>query len=204
VAKWQWWKNGEYEDEIGDTQAGPDFNVGPADVGNTEQQLAALARAPLGEPPVGFDVRCTFDSRIVNSYDFLLSATLMDGLNSGAPWIVTFQVPNGYRMIPREWEVYFDNPPSGLASNSTVTLQQQGAAIPNNGPIAIGSGTSDPIKTFFLCEENTNFGMTGHNSNLTSGIITGYVRVYGNLIAVSDVALPFAAANKNSLLRGSG
>jgi len=186
--------NQEYSQSRGDTQAPPDPFAGPADMAGSGPLVSAMEIAPLGEPPVGFDVRCTFDSRMINGYDFNLSAAITD--TSVTNWQATFIVPNGYRMIPREWTIYFDNPPPGLASNSTATLQQQSAGIPNNGPIMIGSGTTDPLKSFFLCEENTTFGIIGNNSNIFSGAVTGYVTVYGNLLSVLDVALPFAASNK--------
>jgi len=164
-----------------------------------------MYQAPLGEPPTDFDVRCVFDSRIVNGYDFNMSAAFSQP--SGGSWSVTFQVPNGYRIVPREWTVQYDSAVTGPSGNSTVNLTQQGAAVPYNQNIIIGMSTDEPIKSFFLCEENTSFGITGINSNVTV-TTTGSVTVYGNLIPVSDVALPLSVSNQqrlaNNLNVGSG
>jgi hypothetical protein len=159
-----------------------------------------MQQAPLGEPPSAFDVRSTYDSRPVNAYDFNYSAFLPSQNLINTPWEFTFNVPNGYRAVPRKWDVFYDTPPSGPSYNSTVTLLQQGAAVPNNGPIIIGMGTSDPIESFFICEENTTFGISGNvvgTVNSTQDSVIS-VNVYGNLIAVSEVALPFSVANPTS------
>lgn len=188
-----WWERDEYSESRDDFQAPPDFNdTGGADVAGVDFAVTSLYQTPLGEPPTEFDVRCVYDSRPVNGYDFnLSSAIVLSG--SATSWAVTFNVPNGYRMVPREWQVIYDNPPAIVAANSTVSLQQNGAGVPNNQGIIIGSGTTLPIKSFYVCEENTTFGITGF---VSTGNVTGAVNVYGNLIAVSEVALPFAVANR--------
>ncbi len=187
--------NPEWTEAVEDFQMPPDMrDTGASDMGAVAVSIAELDRTPLGEPRVGFDVRCVYDSRPVNGYDFNFSATAT-AVTTGN-WQVTFNVPNGYRIVPREWEIVYDGAPTGANKNSTVTIQQTGANLPNNGPIIIGTGTTHPIKTFFVCEENTTFGIIGRNTNLVAGTLDVNINVYGNLLAVSDVALPFEVANK--------
>lgn len=198
-----WWERGEWSDTRGDYQAPPDFNNSAgADLLGDAGATAEMLSTPLGEPPSDFDVRSVYDSRPINAYDFNFSGTAEEV--DTFPWTIAFTVPNGYRAVPREWHVFFDNPPTGPASASTVTLQQNGSGLPNNGPIIIGMGTgSDPIKSFFVCEENTTFGISGNVDTANSGHASLMsVNVYGNLIPVSEVALPFSIANKllNKLL----
>jgi hypothetical protein len=197
----EWWTRGEFADQVGDTQAPADLREsGIADMIGVDQAIDAMVATPIGEPDSDFDVRSVYDSRPVNAYDFNFSANAdLSSEGSGFSWTVTFTVPNGYRAVPREWDVLYD---PGFASansysDSFVTIQQSGAALPNNGPITVGIGTYDPIKTFFLCEENTTFGMTGFTALTNSSQASSVnVNVYGNLIPVSEVALPFCIANQ--------
>jgi hypothetical protein len=194
VKKMKW--NDEYSASREDYQEPPDMRDNASgDMGRSQQEsVDEMQRTPLGEPRVEFDVRCVYDSRPLNGGDFNLSITAVD--TSTTNWQATFVVPNGYRMVPRKWEVTFDNPPSGPNANSTATIQQNGANLPYNGPIIIGMGTSEPIETFFICEENTTFGIMGNNANFTGGSNVVNVNVYGNLLAATDVALPFEVTNR--------
>ena len=195
-----WWQKGEFADQRGDVQTGASYDQPGSDLLQDDTSIAQMQQAPLGEPPTAFDVRSVYDSRPVNGYDFNYSGSLPSQNLYNNPWTIEFNVPNGYRAVPRKWDVFYDTPPSGPSYNSTVTLLQQGAAVPNNGPIIIGMGTNDPIESFFLCEENTTFGITGNvvfTGNGTSDSVIS-VNVQGNLIPVSEVALPFSIANPTS------
>jgi hypothetical protein len=192
-----WWQREEFADQIGDYQATSVYEIPGADLVGQAAATAAMFQSPIGEPPTDFDVRCVFDSRIVNGYDFNFSAAIAG--TSSAGWSATFTVPNGYRIVPREWTVQFDNVFSGASANSTATIEQQGAAVPYNQNIIIGMGTDEPIKTFFLCEENTTFGIAGFNGNAITPY-TGSITVYGNLIPVTDVALPLSVSNQQKML----
>jgi hypothetical protein len=194
-----WWERDEFSEQRGDFQTGASWDQPGSDLLQDHASLTAMQSAPLGEPPTDFDVRCVFDSRIVNGYDFNFAANI-SGSYPGYGWSANFKVPTGYRAIPRKWSVQFDLPPTGIAANSTATIQQNGAALPNN-TVIIGMGTDEPIETFFLCEENTSFGIAGINSN-ASVTFTGNVNVYGNLIPVTSVALPLAVSNQRQI--GSG
>jgi hypothetical protein len=66
----------------------------------------------------------------------------------------------------------------------------------DNGPIEIEMGTFFPIESFFVCEENTTFGLRGTTNLIGSTAQAITVNVWGTLIAVSDAALPFSIANK--------
>ncbi len=199
-----WWMRQEFSEQRGDWQTGASLDIPGADLLQDDSSVAAMQQAPLTEPPSDFNVRSVFDARPVNGYDFNYSAAFTE--TGGELWQAQFNVPTGYRAIPREWTVFYDSPPPGPASNSTVTILQNGAAVPNNQNIIIGMGTGpDPIKTFFICEENTTFGIQGfveQTSNITQ-TSTMSVNVYGNLIAVTDVALPFAVANQINALVNS-
>lgn len=195
-----WWERGEFAEQRGDWQTGASYDQPGSDLLQDDASVAAMQQTPLGEPPTAFDVRSTYDSRPVNGYDFNYSAHFPSRNLINNPWSIQFVVPNGYRAVPRKWDVFFDSPPAGPSYNSTVTLLQNGAALPNNGPIIIGMGTNDSIDSFFICEENTTFGMSGNVvgvANTTQDSVIS-VNVYGNLLPVSDVALPFSIANPTS------
>jgi hypothetical protein len=190
-----WWQRDEFAEQIGDFQTGASVDQPGADLLFDDHAVAAMQATPLGEPSSDFDVRSVFDSRPVNGYDFNYSAPFSQtGGASGAGWSVSFSVPNGYRAVPREWSVQFDQTIGGPSSNSVASLTQGNSSVPNNNAIIIGMGTDRPIKSFFLCEENTLFGISGRNNNTSS--LTGSVVVYGNLIPTSDVALPLSIANQ--------
>lgn len=196
-----WWARDEFAEQRGDFQTNASFDQAGSDLLQDDSSVAAMQQAPLGEPPMAFDVRSVYDSRPVNGYDFNYSGFFASQNLNNNPWTLEFNVPTGYRAVPRKWDVFFDTPPGGPSYASTVTLLQNGAAVPNNGPIIIGMGTGDePIDSFFLCEENTSFGITGNVTaapNTTQDSVIS-VNVYGNLIPVSQVALPFSIANPSS------
>jgi hypothetical protein len=204
-----WWERGEWQDEVGDVQAPADLSAPSGlDLSSAQADTAAMEATPLGEPKINFDVRCVYDSRPVNGYDFNFSASVgLVPAGTGFTWAATFNVPNGYRIVPREWEIIFDQtPPAGIInaslSASTATILQNQAGLPNNQNIIVGMGTADPIKTFFICEENTTFGIQGFTPFAPAGN-PGFanINVYGNLIAVTEVALPFAVANEQAAYR---
>jgi hypothetical protein len=195
-----WWMRGEFAEQREEWQAQPSLDQPGADLLQDAASVASMQQAPLGEPKSDFDVRCVYDSRIVNGYDFNYSAAIHGSSSVG--WSATFNVPNGYRIIPRKWNVIFDIVIPGAAANSIASLQQQDSAVPNNQNIIIGMGTGDnPIESFFLCEENTTFGISGFNSNASTGY-TGAVTVYGNLIPVTDAALPLSVSNQRQIGTG--
>lgn len=190
-----WWMREEFADQQQDWQTGASWDQPGADLLQDAASISGMLSAPLGEPPTDFDVRCVYDSRIINSYDFNFTATISGSSTAG--WSAQFIVPVGYRAVPRKWAVQFDQLLTGPSGNSIATIQQNGGDLPNN-TVCIGMGTDEPIETFFLCEEQTTFGIAGFNSNPPSngGVFTGSVNVYGNLIPVSSLALPLAASNQ--------
>ena len=212
------WMRDEFAEQRGDWQTNASLDLPGADLLQDDASVSAMQSAPLTTPSVDFEVRSVYDSRPINAYDFNFSGASEFNAPSFpgtvATWQITFTVPTGYRAVPREWDVFFDDPPDIKASDNVVSLQQNGANIPNNGPIIVGSGTgARPIKSFFVCEENTTFGIQGAvtlgiNSTQSSTIS---VNVHGNLIPVSDCALPFTIADQlqnpillNNLLNGGG
>lgn len=196
-----WWMRDEFAEQRGEWQTNASLDVPGADLLGQEAATQAMQATPLTPPDVDFEVRSVYDSRPINGYDFNFSGTAEIDVNSSetGTWNVTFDVPTGYRAVPREWDVFFDIPPTVIASKNVVSIQQQNANIPNNGPIIVGMGTgARPIKTFFVCEENTTFGIEGTLTNSANSTQTTTISVncYGNLIPVSDCALPFTIADQ--------
>ena len=95
-----WWQRGEFAEQIGDWQAGACWDQPGADLLQDDTSVTAMQQAPLGEPKSDFDVRCVYDSRIVNGYDFNFSAAI-GGSSVGGGWSAVFVVPNGYRAFNR-------------------------------------------------------------------------------------------------------
>ncbi len=203
-----WWQRGEFAEQIGDWQATSCWEQPGADLLTDDAGLVSMQAAPLGEPTVDFDVRCVFDSRIVNSYDFNFSTAIaLIGTSAGGngSWSAIFTAPTGYRAVPRKWQVFFDDAPTGAASNSVASVSQGLAALPNNQNIIIGAGTGDnPIETFFICDELTQFGMFGINGNIGLLNTTGVVTCYGNLVPVTNVPLPLSVSNQQRISSQQG
>jgi hypothetical protein len=192
-----WWDRQENVYERGDFAADPDAaDYAGSDLVQDAPSIYAMERTPLGEPPVDFDVRCVYDSRPVNAYDFNLSQSFATTSSAPTIWSMQFVAPLGYRMIPKKFEILYDPVPPGPVVNSTVSILQQQTGLNNNQNIVVGGGGT--VDTFFIVEEQTTFGITGTNTN-TGGLtqtLNGVVNVWGQMIPVLDVALPFTAANK--------
>lgn len=170
----------------------------PPDPRDTSGYLAgakerAVGVAPVGTPPTFYDVRCVYDSRPVNAYDFNLTTTTA-ALPHGGFATTQFIVPSGYRAVPRKWMVSFEPIPVANPSDITFYPQAYGADVPNNA-VLIGSGTAAPIETFFLVEENATFGARIADPNALAGGNV-YIQVWGNLLPVTGVALPFEVSNR--------
>lgn len=167
----------------------------PPDLHDTSGNLAGakereVARTGLGEPPNFYDVRCVYDSRPVNGYDFNISTQLV----AHQLTFVDIVVPNGYRAVPREWTIDFVPIPVANVNDIIFFPQSNGADVPNNSRM-IGSG--GVVKTFFVVEENAVFNARFQDPG---GLITGtaYVQIYGNLLPVTGVALPFEVSNRKA------
>lgn len=182
---------------IRDVQYGPLMFQGPADLQTVMESVYGMQAAPLGDPNQPYDARAIFDSRPLNAFDGVFSAVLSVGPGEW-PEPIEFTAPLGYRVVPREWTVSYDAPGTGINANSTVTILLQGSALPYNGPITIGPGTTSPIETFFLVEEGATFGMTGSNSNISVGSTNVYVNVRVNLIPVTLGQLPYSVQNRKA------
>jgi hypothetical protein len=200
------WMRDEFAEQRGDWQTNASLDLPGADLLQDDAAVSAMQQAPLTMPPSDFSVRSVYDSRPVNGYDFNFSAvtqaTLVTNSTSAAVWFVNFNVPNGYRAVPRDWKIWLDPPAApGPSSASTVSLTQNGAAVPNNQDIIIGNGTTDPIESFFVCEENTTFGVTGATTLIPrdNDPVNVNVNVHGNLIPVDANALPYAIANQETV-----
>jgi hypothetical protein len=193
-----WWMRGEFSEQRGDWQATSCFELPGADLLQDASSETALSQTPLGEPRQAFDVRAVFDSRFVGSYDFNFSAEFVTTAAGGAVPAIEFNVPQGYRAIPRKWEVLLTVPTAAGGVFNNISFNYNNAAVPNNQQILFGlGGTEDPIETFFLCEEQTQFGAT-----ITLGAATiggfGVLTCHGNLIPVNSNALPFSIANQTA------
>jgi hypothetical protein len=192
-----WWARGEFAEQHGDWQTGASLDQPGSDLLGDDTAVTAMQATPLGEPPIAFDVRSTYDSRPVNAYDFNFSQNQAE-VSGGSVLIFLFNVPVGYRAVPRKWSVMLSIPTSPTSGNfNEISFQTNGGGVPNNQGIIFGSGgTDEPIETFFLCEEQTTFGCTLDLGPTISSGGQAVVNVYGNLIPVTTVALPFSIANE--------
>jgi hypothetical protein len=195
-----WWAREEFAEQRGDFQTNASLDLPGADLLGQDVAILAMQAAPVSMPPTEFEVHAVYDSRLINSYDFNFSGTAeVTVSNDTVVWAVNFNSPNGYRVVPREWHIFFDMPLQIKASSSLVSLTQNNAGVPNNGNIIVGMGTgSNPIKSFYPVEENTTFGVLGSitGNSATPQTTTIVVNCYGNLIAVTDSALQFAIADQ--------
>lgn len=218
--------NIEWQPYIQDKQWGPGINydqLPSADLIDLEALKDDLENAPLGDGPNNYDVRATYDSRLVNSYDFHF-AQLNALVIFNEIWTAGFMVPYGYRAVVRKIKVVYDNDLGGPYGNSWIiplanttppgsavitvnspygNIQQffysstsiaTGSGVPNNTQIPVGAG--DTIDTFFLVEEGTWFGCMGQDSNIEPiGAPTMSIDIYGQLIPSENMQLPFAIGN---------
>lgn len=170
----------------------------PADLSDpatrTPQALAdAMARTPIGEPPSAFDVRCTYDSRPTNGFDFNLIQVFEESTDDVL--IASFEVPLGYRAVPRKWRLNYLPTTTYELNEVTAFFTNNGADVPYNS-CAIGSGTTTPLETFFLSEEASPFGVRIVNLSASIVLAAFIVQVYGNYIPRTNVALPFEVTNR--------
>src|SRR5271154_6175872 len=125
-----WWQRGEHEEQRGDFQASSCFEVPGADLLQDSASEVAVLATPLGEPPTDFSVRSVYDSRPINGYDFNFSANTIQPLGGG---VVTFNfnVPQGYRAVPRKWEILLTQPTTlSSADENTISFTTNGASVP--------------------------------------------------------------------------
>jgi hypothetical protein len=181
----EWWLT------IRDFQSPPFFFEGPSDLQEAAVMMQGMLTAPYGDPDDIYDARAVYDSRPTCAFDGIFSSAT--AVTNATAWTVLFNAPLGYRFVPREFSIYYDDGGAGPDGNSTVNLLLGEGAVPYNSAIVIGAGATLPA--FYLVEENTAFGCTGTNSNLT-GATNVNVRIWGNLIPVKLEQLPFAVANR--------
>jgi hypothetical protein len=171
------------------------------DSGRASQRSSKeLTRTPIADPPGLYDVRCIYDSRPPNAYDFNLTQTINSG-DVTPNSVFTFQVPAGYRAVPREWRIVV-NPMPFLSSTAAedaiqLVLQTNGADMLFNTQ-SIGSGMTGPMRSFFIVEEIAPFGcrIVDPGGLLIAAGSSITVNVYGNLLPVTNVALPFEVTNR--------
>lgn len=208
--------NLEWSRTIHDFQWGPGLPAeGPSDLASVEESMQEQASTTYDPSPPMATVRATYDSRLINSYDFQKTAPLV-AAQPNAIWTVGWQVPLGYRAVIRKFKVFFNGDVGGDPGNSVcaplLTLYPtqfgsvfatgaqfasagNGVAVPNCGYITIGSG--DEFDCFFIVEEDSWFGLTGQNNNLnpSGSATTVSVNVYGTLIATNELELPYCVGN---------
>jgi len=189
-----WWESNEWSFERGDVGAAGDTGSGTFDMGGEIASTLSMQRTPLGDGPTNYDVRSVWPVRPIAGFDFNynFSGTTVPLGTTTAQWTTTFVTPIGYRLIPLIWDVNYDFPGSGPAANSTVSLQNNGIGVPLNQGIIIGAGGQ--VRSFFIVEENTQFGIIGANSN-NSGTGNININCYGYVVPVTDVSLAFSVAN---------
>jgi hypothetical protein len=211
--------NLEWQPTIRDIQWGPGLDTaGPTDLLALSGAVADAQATPLEPVPLDYDTRAVYDSRPVNAYDFNFCANNFI-VNNNTLWAVGWQVPLGYRAVIREFEVQYDQDVGGQFGASLIfplqgmypsefgdspstsgpvtptvqtALAAAGFPLQNNAK-AIGSGGK--IKTFYIAEEGTWFGLEGISANIgVQGTCT--VNAYGQFIPIRNEQLPFVIANQ--------
>jgi hypothetical protein len=155
---------------------------------------AALPNIPPGELPVDVDVRSVFDVRPVNSYDVnMVGSVEVAEDNVGA---VDFTVPTGYVLVVRRILFSFDEPIPPFAQKSDVllTLKVNNGVVQYNSGIPVGlDSDSDPVRTFFIADENDLVTVAfAFSENIGT---TVWVQLYGNLVRKTGRPAPHEIAN---------
>lgn len=167
-----------------ESQLPPDVNLVPDDTRQLGNAMAAFDRAPLGEPPIDFTVRSVFDSRPIQGYDFnVTSSTIVSG---SIPFttLVSFIVPTGLVCVLRQLHHFFTVPPV-IASRADVllSLQVNGADVPNNTSIPVGVASDDIVKCFVIADENTQVtAKFVTNVDVLVEAVSIFVQFYGNFL----------------------
>lgn len=190
----------ELADERGDLDFYTDFGGSapgmgvPADMRIASDSRAQVARTGYGAPELDYTVRSVYDARPTQAYDFNVTP---DGVNfgngGGAVARFQFQVPSGYVGVLREVHVWLE--PAIVIEPSTLrlTLTVDGSDVPNNLTIPMGSGLDAPVKCYVIADE---FHFLGARIDGNPGAaVTGFVRLYGNLLLKDGRPAIFQPAN---------
>lgn len=175
-----------------ESQAPPDFADNSGYLTGAKED--SIGRTAIGDPPTMFDVRSVYDARPVSAYDFNFAATQES--SSAANLFLRFTVPSGFRAVVRRYSIQFYATPFAIGPDILFFPQAYDADVPNN-QFMIGSGNDD-IRTFFLVEENATFG--ARVGNPFGYDLEPILHVYGNLLPVTGVSLPYEIANHDKTI----
>lgn len=178
-----------------------------ADYASEGRLAAALPNIPLGEPPTDVDVRSVYDARPIQGFDFnipILSTEINIGPESGFTSTVMLRttVPHGYVAVVRRLHHSFRItgggvlPPITARNQVLATMTYQDAAVPFNANIPVGLESDDIVNCFYVCDEDTQFGVTffiSGTDNFTDGFIDAVL--YGNLIRKTGRPAPQEIGN---------
>lgn len=174
------------------------------DVGKASD-LAALARAPLGEPLIDYNVRSIYDSRPVNGYDFNVIETADINSSMSNPSIyLTFEVPSGYIGVLRKIEFWTNGLPN--VSRQSVTLSPvANSQIQRFNTAAVGNATGQgaPVECFVIADERQQLGAR-IDWGASPASISLYVQLYGNFLLKTGRAAPFEIANQAGGVSATG
>jgi len=170
----------------------------PGDIANAGRLTAQMIAAPPGEPPIDYDVRCVYDSRPINGYDFNVAS--FAAIGSTNSWSVNFEVPKGYVAVVRSARHFLDPLPSSLDSENDVlaTLLVNNIEIQNNNNIPVGVQSDTYLKYFYVVDELNTFGLKLTPSSVPLNT-NAWVTFYGNLISKTGRPIPFEIANPNMI-----
>jgi len=166
---------------------------------------------PIGDATAPYSVRSVFPVRPVNALDFNLSGYAKG--SSVASITVTFNAPVGYRLVPLRWNVYVQTAASGQAGDPVnsdglyAQLNYNGGALQFNkaliqpapaqaNALVLAEVYAADIRSFFLVEEQTSFGLTVSSDASMGDTSFAQVAVYGYALPiVAGEQLPYAIAN---------
>jgi hypothetical protein len=169
----------------------PDFGVSDTESGSRQR---AFQDAPIGEPGIDVDVRSVYDVRPVNAFDVNLQQVSPNQFTYGGtatPQVgeILAPVPLGYVFVCRQLDHYLF-PEPGVTSRGQVlmSLTKNGAEVPYNVNVAVGTASQGLFRTFTIYDEGEVFGARVV-VNLPGGSPSGSsflgVNFYGNFLRKS-------------------
>lgn len=167
---------------------------------------------PLGWGPYNSHVTHTFDSRPVNTVDFLKGNEILDSIISDQVRSWSFVVPQGRTLIFRKWDARLVLFPQGEgetlvnadgSSNVDVIIDIliNGSAVDNYNGIEINTFPFGPVRgdTFVLIPETQTLTYRLTVNDSTISIVDQQAILYGNLMLADGRSIVYQVGNQYPL-----
>lgn len=156
-------------------------------------------KTPLGAPPKPVDVRSVYDTRPINAFDFNISDSATTEASVTTQVILSFQVPEGFVCVLRNFDVWFEPNPVILNKSEILwSLQLNGGDFPYNLSIPMGIAV-DRETCFMIANEFNTVGVriTGAVPGASQPFATGFAfaRFYGNFLLKSGLPASLEIGN---------